>query len=570
MRFKTLAAVAVLLSAVLTTGCGGGGGSEDSGNGGGGGGTVIPPPPPADSDGDGVADTLDNCRLVGNPDQTDVDRDSVGDFCDHTYNPSTTAPTPTAIGGAKRLLVTHFLFSDTPSPPFPMSATQTRLEGDSPFSIKNFFLQMSYGASQQSYQYRDWARLPHPASYYQAQPTSEAIVSDALAYVGAHYDTAASDAVVLIVDYLPNGGGPGCFAVPGGVTFGSDPVAKPYAVLPDGANLCGADKDTMAHEIGHLYQLNHASEFACNSWPGGLPQSLTDPSYSPTSCGTPFGDGANGAFFAYGSYDVMGSYRGQTSSYNKSKLGWLKPANLAQVTANANYTLEAYETASDGLKSLQIPLGLDPDGKPSSIWADYRPAPLVDLEQQAVVRQLDKVVLWINLGEIYDANNKVVTGSETVYFDGINDNGANRPMALAVGESYTDPYRGLKVSRGADGVAAGLKNASVMVQRSAISVSPAIGAKLGSSSTDITLTNGGNVPLSVSGASIGGRSPSMFSKLSDGCSGITLQATTSCKVTVTQMRTGGDISRYDALLQFATSDSLRPSPTVGLIGLSSP
>ncbi|MBC8249615.1 MAG: thrombospondin type 3 repeat-containing protein [Anaerolineales bacterium] len=37
----------------------------------------------ADSDGDGIADSQDNCPWVPNPDQTDTDGDGVGDACDH-------------------------------------------------------------------------------------------------------------------------------------------------------------------------------------------------------------------------------------------------------------------------------------------------------------------------------------------------------------------------------------------------------------------------------------------------------------------------------------------------------
>src|SRR5262249_34966671 len=43
-----------------------------------------------DNDGDGVEDWSDNCRLVPNPDQSDIDGDQIGDVCDNC--PSTTNP----------------------------------------------------------------------------------------------------------------------------------------------------------------------------------------------------------------------------------------------------------------------------------------------------------------------------------------------------------------------------------------------------------------------------------------------------------------------------------------------
>jgi hypothetical protein len=37
---------------------------------------------PVDFDGDGVADSVDNCPYTYNPDQTDTDGDGLGDVCD--------------------------------------------------------------------------------------------------------------------------------------------------------------------------------------------------------------------------------------------------------------------------------------------------------------------------------------------------------------------------------------------------------------------------------------------------------------------------------------------------------
>ncbi|MBT8099245.1 MAG: thrombospondin type 3 repeat-containing protein [Gammaproteobacteria bacterium] len=68
----SLRGLTVLLTALFLVACGGGGG-------GGGGG----PTPPADSDGDGIANTADNCPSVANAGQLDTDGDGSGDACDN-------------------------------------------------------------------------------------------------------------------------------------------------------------------------------------------------------------------------------------------------------------------------------------------------------------------------------------------------------------------------------------------------------------------------------------------------------------------------------------------------------
>jgi hypothetical protein len=45
-------------------------------------GQIILSPPAPDTDGDGIPDDTDNCRLQPNPDQTDTDGDGAGDACD--------------------------------------------------------------------------------------------------------------------------------------------------------------------------------------------------------------------------------------------------------------------------------------------------------------------------------------------------------------------------------------------------------------------------------------------------------------------------------------------------------
>lgn len=58
--------------------------------------TVVDvPEPPGDSDGDGVADDVDNCPSVPNPDQADSDGDGTGDACEVSLPPVITDVSPT-------------------------------------------------------------------------------------------------------------------------------------------------------------------------------------------------------------------------------------------------------------------------------------------------------------------------------------------------------------------------------------------------------------------------------------------------------------------------------------------
>lgn len=68
---------------------------------------------PTDTDGDGIADSNDNCPRVANADQTDRDADGVGDACDsNSYAPVVATAAADATGNEGDTLSTSGAFSD--------------------------------------------------------------------------------------------------------------------------------------------------------------------------------------------------------------------------------------------------------------------------------------------------------------------------------------------------------------------------------------------------------------------------------------------------------------------------
>jgi hypothetical protein len=96
----------------------------------------------------------------------------------------------------------------------------------------------------------------------------------------------------------------------------------------------------LGHELGHNLGAHHASALRCVE--DGRPVALSE-SCSHEEYGDPF--------------DMMGGGGRHTSAWNKAKLGWLSPSNLATATASGTYTLTAQEEFSADVQLLRIPWG---------------------------------------------------------------------------------------------------------------------------------------------------------------------------------------------------------------------
>ena len=122
--------------------------------------TIFDTPP--DTDGDGVADDIDNCRLTPNPDQADTDGDGLGDACDNC--PETSNPDQSDLDGDGRGDACDPILVDSRRD---WSATGTQ------------------GAGGWYYGYYDFTQDPTPASYDAA---TEFIIFGAQYWLGGVWD----------------------------------------------------------------------------------------------------------------------------------------------------------------------------------------------------------------------------------------------------------------------------------------------------------------------------------------------------------------------------------------------
>lgn len=185
------------------------------------------------------------------------------------------------------------------------------------------------------------------------------------------------------------------------------------------------------HELGHNLTMHHASS-----------RDFGGEALGPL--------GAQGTLSEYGdTFSTMGSWNfGYYSAHHQQRqLGWFtKPNNYLDVETNGTFSIHAYETPGSVLKALRIRRG---PGNNAWLWVEYR-------QNQGIYdSQLASQVFTGALIHYEDS----ITGSYTHLLDFTTGTASFNDPALAVGQTWQDPYSSLSLH--VDNAANGMLTVSV-------------------------------------------------------------------------------------------------------------
>lgn len=180
---------------------------------------------------------------------------------------------------------------------------------------------------------------------------------------------------------------------------------------------------TFSHEMGHNLGLYHSHALECGGETLG------------GSCvRDEYGDSA----------DMMGRMQGQFNAFQKTRLNWLAPEQVATVTEGNRFVLTGLaNSTAGGLKALKVPKGIDEaTGKPGYYWVEYREP----VGSDAVFAGNDNIVNGVVIRQATDGD-----GDSSYLLDMTPGSGASnyadtRDPALAVGSSFIDEQAGVSIS----------------------------------------------------------------------------------------------------------------------------
>jgi len=206
-----------------------------------------------------------------------------------------------------------------------------------PFSVKEFFEEVSYGKVTFSGDSEGWYVLPQFGSNYctftlngglwYGCNTSQ-MLTDALSVIPNSARIGTNDIVILLIH------GMGTVGLSGG--------KYKYIAATNGFFV-----DVVAHEIGHDFNatLHAAGLDNCSTYPVGT--NLFNLANTPCFLGR-YTDG----------YDTMAA--GNSYHFNmflKEKMGFLLPSNIQTVTNDGDYALHRAETPTNAVQMIKLPLG---------------------------------------------------------------------------------------------------------------------------------------------------------------------------------------------------------------------
>lgn len=248
----------------------------------------------------------------------------------------TAAPATAAVIGELKTAVILVNFSDNTVQPRTKAEAHDIVFG----SVSDFFWESSYQKTFLSGDSFGWFTLPTATHCDTNMIADEA--NKAAAAAGADIDSYQQ--FIYLFPYNPGCGWTGT------LRFG--PRGEGRTFINETFNL-----KTVAHEMGHVFGLNHSDALDCG----------------PTTLGTACTIGGYGD-----QADTMGNRGVQFNAFQKEKLGWLNGVDVPPITTvstSGRYTISTYESMAAGAKALKILKSTDPaTGARTWYYVEYRQA----------------------------------------------------------------------------------------------------------------------------------------------------------------------------------------------------
>lgn len=224
-------------------------------------------------------------------------------------------------------------FADTINEPFSNTYVNNVVFNDQ-YSVKNYYDEVSYGRHTITGQTYGWYQLSGSLSDYcnsidaegLASQCTTGILAEAIDLASSDIDFDTVDRSVFVIDRKSQAG------IGGAITVQLSAAT-------------GFRFTSFLHELGHGFELHHAGSWGCSNTNNFVGPNIED-LFQGTCTSQRYGD-----FF-----DPMGGGKGHYSSYNKEKLGYLIPEQIATADQTGEYLIDVLELPSNGIKELRIPL----------------------------------------------------------------------------------------------------------------------------------------------------------------------------------------------------------------------